>query len=274
MQTRIALLATLGLLVFAHPAQSAPQTIGAQWEYTDASRMETDEGTSLCLQLERASIARIPQSQRFNGMFCVSNPSDAALLLGIGGTRKDGCRYSAKGQATITLSNIQLLPEDEMYDERLEADLVAVRQNTVTLPLTDSCKGSAESASGFHDVRAAVRALASHADYQGLKDSDFANIDEATGLAELDASTQMYLPEGSTDTLVIYTENNAGTPFLTVERYNAQGWSDVSAAVLPGYSNRNGSNYSLDTSGRTPTIKGGQPKANWKYVGGRFVREK
>lgn len=134
MQTRNALLATLTLLAFAHSAQSAPLTVTAQWEYTDASRMETDEGTNLCLQLERASITRIPQSQRFHGRFCVSNPSDAARLLGIGSTRKEGCRYSAKGQATITLSNIQLLPEDKMYEERLEADLVAVRQNTLTPP--------------------------------------------------------------------------------------------------------------------------------------------
>lgn len=274
MQTRNALLATLSLLAFAHPAQSAPQTVATQWEYTDASRMETDEGTSLCLQLEKASIARIPQSQRFNGTFCVSNPSDAARLLGIGNIRKEGCKYFAKGQADVTLSNIQLLPEDEMYDERLEADLVAVRQNTITSPLTNSCESNAGAVSGFSDIHGAIHALASHRDYQGLTDSDFSNIDEATGVAELDASTQIYLPEGSTDTLVIYTENNAGTPFLTVERYNAQGWSDVSAAVLPGYSNRNGSNYSLDMSGRTPTIKGGQPKANWKYVGGRFVREK
>lgn len=273
MQTRNALLATLVLLAFAHPAQSSPQTVGAQWEYTDASGIETDEGTSLCLQLERASIARVPQSQRFNGTFCVSNPSDAALLLGIGGTRKDGCRYSAKGQATITLSNIQLLPEDEMYDERLEADLVAVRQNTVTLPLTDSCKGSAESASGFHDVRAAVRALASHADYRGLKDSDFANIDEATGLAELDASTQMYLPEGSTDTLVIYTENNAGTPFLTVERFDGLQWRDVSAATLPGYVNRNGSNYYLDETAGVVKVRSLPAKKAWRYSGGRFVQE-
>ena len=119
MQTRNALLTTLTLLAFAHSAQSAPLTVTAQWEYTDASRMETDEGTNLCLQLERASITRIPQSQRFHGRFCVSNSSEAARLLGIGSTRKEGCRYSAKGQATITLSNIQLLPEDEMYEERL-----------------------------------------------------------------------------------------------------------------------------------------------------------
>lgn len=273
MQTRNALLATLGLLAFAHPAQSAPQTVGAQWEYTDASRMETDEGTSLCLQLERASIARIPQSQRFNGTFCVSNPSDAARLLGIGGTRKDGCRYSAKGQATITLSNIQLLPEDEMYEERLEADLVAVRQNAVTHPLSDSCSANAGATGGFHDVRAAVRALASHPDYRGLTDSDFASIDEATGLAELDASTQMYLPEGSIDTLIIYTENNAGTPFLTVAHFDGKQWSDVSAATLPGYANRNGTNYYLDSAGGAVRVRSLPGKKAWRYSNGRFVME-
>ena len=274
MQTRNALLATLTLLAFAHSAQSAPQTVTAQWEYTDASRMETDEGTNLCLQLDRISTARIPQSQRSSGQLCVSNPSDAARLLNIASARKDGCRYTAKGQAIIVLSNIQLLPEDEMYDERLEADLVAVRQNTVTLPLTDSCKGSAESASVFHDVRAAVRALASHADYRGLKDSDFANIDEATGLAELDASTQMYLPEGSTDTLVIYTENNAGTPFLTVARYNGTGWSDVSASVLPAYTSRNGSNYFLDANSGEITVRDVKTREKWTYLNGKFSPER
>lgn len=273
MQTRSALLATLTLLAFAHPAQSTPQTVTAQWEYIDASRMETDEGTNLCLQLDRTSTARLPQSQRFGGKFCVSNPSDAARLLGIGSTRKEGCRYSAKGQATITLSNIQLLPEDEIYEERLEADLVAIRQNTVTDPLSDSCNANTGAAGGFHDVRAAVRALASHPDYRGLTDSDFASIDEAAGLAELDASTQMYLPEGSTDTLIIYTENNAGTPFLTVERFDGRQWRDVSAATLPGYVNRNGSNYYLDGAGGVVKVRSLPAKKAWRYSGGRFVQE-
>ncbi len=274
MQTRNALLTTLTLLAFAHSAQSAPQTVTAQWEYTDASRVETDEGTSLCLQLERASITRVPQSQRFNGRLCVSNPSDAARLLGIRSTRKEGCRYSAKGQANVSLSNIQLLPEDEMYDERLEANLVAVSQNTFTHALTNSCDANAGTAGGFQDVRAAIRALASHPRYQGLADSDFASIDEANGLAELDASTQMYLPKGSIDTLVIYTENNAGTPFLTVERYGGGRWLDVSAVVLPGYTNRNGTNYYLDSSTQGTTVRDVRERRKWTYQLGKFSSER
>lgn len=90
-------------------------------------------------------------------------------------------------------------------------------------------------------------------------------MDAASGLAELDASTQMFLPPGSTDTLVMYTENNAGTPFLTVERFDGRQWRDVSAATLPGYVNRNGSSYCLDGAGGAVQVQSLPAKKVWRY---------
>lgn len=275
MLNRIALATALALCPLASQAQVTPLVVSGQWEYRDASQKETDEGVSLCFRLDTASTARSPQLRQFGGALCVSNPAEGAKLVGIAqGPQRAGCGYSAKGEADVVLSGMRVLPEDEMYDERLEARLVDVKAKRATSPLTSDCSNDELAVStGFKSIYDAIMALKAHSDYASLAVSDFVRVDAASGLAELDASTQMFLPPGSTDTLVIYTENNAGTPFLTVERFDGRQWRDVSAATLPGYVNRNGSNYYLDGAGGIVKVRSLPAKKAWRYSGGRFVQE-
>lgn len=275
MLNRIALATALALCPLASQAQVTPLVVSGQWEYRDASQKETDEGVSLCFRLDTASTARSPQLRRFGGALCVSNPAEGAKLVGITqGPQRAGCGYSAKGEAAVVLSGMRVLPEDEMYDERLEARLVDVKAKRATSPLTSDCSNDELAVSaGFKSIYDAIMALKAHSDYASLAVSDFVRVDAASGLAELDASTQMFLPPGSTDTLVIYTENNAGTPFLTVERFYGRQWRDVSAATLPGYVNRNGSNYYLDETDGVVKLRNLPAKKAWRYSEGRFVQE-
>ncbi|WP_313644212.1 hypothetical protein [Stenotrophomonas sp.] len=275
MLNRIALATALALCPLASQAQVTPLVVSGQWEYRDASQKETDEGVSLCFRLDTASTARSPQLRRFGGALCVSNPAEGAKLVGITqGPQRAGCGYSAKGEAAVVLSGMRVLPEDEMYDERLEARLVDVKAKRATSPLTSDCSNDELAVSaGFKSIYDAIMALKAHSDYASLAVSDFVRVDAASGLAELDASTQMFLPPGSTDTLVFYTENNAGTPFLTVERFDGRQWRDVSAGTLPGYVNRNGSNYYLDGADGVVKLRNLPAKKAWRYSEGRFVQE-
>ena len=275
MSKRIAWVAGLALCPLISQAQVGPLVVNGQWEYSDASQKETDEGVSLCLRLDAASMAQSPQLRQFGGALCVSNPTEGAKLLGIAqGPRRAGCGYSAKGEATVALSGVRVLPEDEMFDERLEARLAGVKAKRITVPLTSDCSDQATvAASGFKGIYDAIAALKAHPDYASLSVSDFVRVDAASGLAELDASTQMFLPSGSTDTLVMYTENNVGTPFLTVERFDGRQWRDVSVEALPGYTNKNGSNYYLDGTGRAAKVRSLPAKKAWRYSEGRFVPE-
>ncbi len=275
MLNRIALATALALSPLASQAQVTPLVVSGQWEYRDASQKETDEGVSLCFRLDTASTARSPQLRRFGGALCVSNPAEGAKLVGITqGPQRAGCGYSAKGEAAVVLSGMRVLPEDEMYDERLEARVVDVKAKRATSPLTSDCSNDELAVSaGFKSIYDAIMALKAHSDYASLAVSDFVRVDAASGLAELDASTQMFLPPGSTDTLVFYTENNAGTPFLTVERFDGRQWRDVSAGTLPGYVNRNGSNYYLDGTDGVVKLRNLPAKKAWRYSEGRFVQE-
>ncbi|TDB29436.1 hypothetical protein ATCM_18315 [Stenotrophomonas sp. ATCM1_4] len=275
MLNRIVLVTALALCPLASQAQVAPLVVSGQWEYRDASQKETDEGVNLCFRLDTASTARSPQLRQFGGALCVSNPAEGAKLLGIvQGPHRVGCGYSAKGEAAVVLSGLRVLPEDEMYDERLEARLADVKAKRTTSPLVSDC-GNKEPvvSAGFKSIYDAIAALKAHPNYASLSMSDFARIDAVSGLAELDASTQMFLPPGSSDTLVMYTENNVGTPFLTVERFDGRQWRDVSATTLPGYVNRNGSNYYLDVSGGAGKVRNLPARKAWRYSGGRFVAE-
>ncbi|MCI2260909.1 hypothetical protein [Xanthomonas indica] len=276
MLNRIVLATALALFPLASQAQVSPLVVSGQWEYRDASQKETDEGVNLCFQLDAASTSRSPQLRQFGGALCVSNSAEGSKLLGIAqAPQRTGCGYSAKGEATVVLSGLRVLPEDEMYDERLEARLADVKAKRTMLPLTSDCgnnSGLAASA-GFKSIYDAIAALKAHSDYASLSVSDFVLVDAASGLAELDASTQIFLPPGSTDTLVVYTENNTGTPLLTVERFDGRQWRDVSAATLPGYVNRNGSSYYLDVNGGTVKVRSLPAKKAWRYSGSRFVQE-
>ncbi len=275
MLNRIALVVALALYPLASQAQVAPLAVSGQWEYRDASQKETDEGVNLCFQLDTASTARSPQLRQFGGALCVSNPAEGAKLLRLAQVaRRAGCAYSAEGVASIVLSGLRTLPEDEMYEERLEAHLMLVTANRTTSPLASDCGDKASAVTpSFKSIHDAIAALKAHPDYANLSVSDLVRVDAASGLAELDASTQMFLPSGSTDTLVMYTENNVGTPFLTVERFDGRQWRDVSVAVLPGYTNKNGSNYYLDGTGGAVKVRSLPAKKAWRYSEGRFVPE-
>ncbi|WP_329772336.1 hypothetical protein [Stenotrophomonas maltophilia] len=275
MLNRTILVMALAMSPLASQAHVAPLVVSGQWEYRDASQKETDEGVSLCFRLDAASTARNPQLRQFSGALCVSNPAEGAKLLGIAqGTRRAGCGYSAKGEAAVVLSGLRVLPEDEMYDERLEARLADVKAKRTTSALTSDC-GNKEPVvtAGFRSIYDAIAALKVHSGYASLSVSDFVRVDASSGLAELDASTQMFLPPGSPDTLVMYTENNVGTPFLAVERFDGRQWRDVSAVILPGYTNRNGSNYYLDRSGIAVKVRSLPARKAWRYSNGRFVQE-
>lgn len=275
MLNRTVLATALALFPLALQAQVSPLLVSGQWEFRDASQKETDEGVNLCFQLDAASTSRSPQLRQFGGALCVSNPAEGAKLLGIGqAPQRAGCGQSAKGEAAVALSGLRVLPEDEMYDERLEARLTDVKAKRTTSPLTSDC-GTKESATstGFKSIYDAIAALKAHPDYASLTVSDFVRVDAASGLAELDASTQVFLPPGSVDTLVMYTENNAGTPFLTVERFDGRQWQDVSAAALPGYASKNGTNYYLDGTGGAVKVRSLPAKKAWRYSDGRFFQE-
>lgn len=274
MLNRIVLVTALALCPLASQAELTPLVVSGQWEYRDTSQKETDEGVSLCFRLDVASTARNPQLRQFGGALCVSNPAEGAKLLGIAqGPQRAGCSYNAEGEAAVVLSGLRVLPEDEMYDERLEARLVDVKAKRTTSPLASDCGNKDLVVPGFKSIYDAIAALKAHPDYASLSVSDFVRVDAASGLAELDASTQMFLPPGSTDTLVMYTENNAGTPYLTVERFDGHQWRDVSAATLPGYINSNGSNHYLDGASGAVKARNLSPRAAWRYSAGRFVPE-
>lgn len=149
---------------------------------------------------------------------------------------------------------------------------------TFALGGDDSSKGAAqqgESASsvGFKSIRDAIAELWAHPDYANLREADFSRIDVAKGVAEADANTRFFLPSGSADTLVIYTENNVGTPFLTVQRFDGRQWVDVSVTALPGYTNKNGTNYYLDSTGGAVRVRSLPEKRAWRYNNGRFAVE-
>ncbi len=130
---------------------------------------------------------------------------------------------------------------------------------------------------GFKSIRDAIAELWAHSDYANLRETDFSRIDVARGIAEVDASTQMYLPPGSTDTLVTYYEGNSGLHELIAYRYDGKQWRDISREVLPGYqadaSRFRGTNYYLDGAGGTVKVRSLPAKKAWRYSGGRFVQE-
>lgn len=279
MLNRIALVTALALCPLASQAQVTPLVVSGQWEYHDASQKETDEGVSLCFRLDAASTARNPQLRQFGGALCVSNPAEGAKLLGIAqGPHRAGCGYNVKGEAAVVLSGLRVLPEDEMYDERLEARLADVKAKRTTSPLTSDC-GNKELvvSAGFKSIYDAIAALKAHSDYASLSVSDFVRVDAASGLAELDASTQMFLPPGSADTLVTYYDGNSGLHELNVYRYDGRQWRDVSRDLLPSYTTDatrfRGTNYYLDGTDSAVKVRSLPAKKAWRYSGGRFVPE-
>lgn len=147
----------------------------------------------------------------------------------------------------------------------------SLRSNESTL--TDESQKSVLS-SGFGSIRDAISELWAHPDYANLKAEDFERIEPSRGLAEIDASTQIFLPPGSKDTLVIYTENNAGVPFLRVDRFDGRQWRDVSAATLPGYTAGEGTNFYLDTANAKVIVRSTRTKQAWHYTNGQFAAER
>ncbi len=277
MLTRLAIVASLAIVPLPSVAQGL-LTVTGQWEYRDASRMETDEGLNVCFQLDAASVARNPQLQQLGGVLCLSNPSDAAKLLGVVPSgQKPGCKYVAKGTASVVLANVKLLPEDEMYDERIEARLMQVRVNRVTSPLGSDCDRRSTS-QGFASINEAIAALGTHPGYVGVSASDFVRIDASNGYAELDASTQMWLPRGASNMLVTYYEGNSGLHELGVYRYEGGRWHNASSDVLPGYTESakhfKGTNFYLDSSNGRPVLRSLPGREAWTYANGRFARQK
>lgn len=151
---------------------------------------------------------------------------------------------------------------------------------TFALDGGDSSNGVPEestSSIGFKSIRDAIAELWAHSDYANLRETDFSYIDVAKGIAEVDAGTQMFLPPGSTDTLVTYYEGNSGLHELMAYRYDGNQWRDISREVLPGYqtdaSRFRGTNYYLDGTGGTVKVRSLPAKKAWRYSGGRFVQE-
>ncbi|MNM86084.1 hypothetical protein D3C81_982270 [compost metagenome] len=139
------------------------------------------------------------------------------------------------------------------------------------------CGTTADASSSFKSSHDAIAALKAHPDFATLSASDFARIDAVTGLAELDASTQVFLPSGSPDTLVTYYDGNSGIHELSGYRFAEGKWLNVSREVFPGYQEDvarfRGTNFYLDAGSGTPKVRTLPDKKAWHYVGGRFVRE-
>ncbi|MCU1055340.1 hypothetical protein JAK47_12450 [Stenotrophomonas maltophilia] len=277
MLNRFAIAVSLAFVPLCSQAQSY-LTVTGQWEYHDASRMETDEGLNVCFQLDATSVARNPQLQQLGGALCLSNPSEGAKLLGVvQAAQGPGCKYVAKGTATVVLANVRLLPEDDMYDERIEARLLRVRVNRVTSPLGSDCDRRSNS-QGFASINEAIAALGTHPGYAGVSASDFVRIDASNGYAELDASTQMWLPRAASNMLVTYYEGNSGLHELGVYRYEGGRWRNASSDVLPGYTESvrqfKGTNFYLDSSNGRPVLRSLPGRDAWTYANGRFARQK
>ncbi|WP_333580436.1 hypothetical protein [Stenotrophomonas geniculata] len=275
MLNRLVIAASLAFVPLCSQAQSY-LTVTGQWEYHDASRIETDEGLNVCFQLDAASLARNPQLQKLGGALCLSNPSEGAKLLGVvPNAQRPGCKDVAKGTATVVLANVRLLPEDEMYDERIEARLMQVRVNRVTSPLGTDCDRPS-AAQGFASIHEAIAALRTHPSYAGVSASDFVRIDASSGYAELDASTQIWLPRGAANMLVTYYEGNSGLHELSVYRYEGEQWHNASRDVLPGYADSaqfNGTNFYLDSSDGKLVLRRLPGREAWAYANGRFARQ-
>lgn len=277
MLNRFAIAVSLAFVPLGSQAQSH-LTVTGQWEYHDASRMETDEGLNVCFQLDATSVARNPQLQQWGGALCLSNPSEGARLLGVvQAAQRPGCKYVAKGTATVVLANVRLLPEDEMYDERIEARLMQVRVNRVTSALGSDCDRSITSR-GFASIHEAIAALGTHPSYAGVSASDFVRIDAGNGYAELDASTQMWLQRGASNMLVTYYEGNSGLHELGVYRYEGGRWHNASSDVLPGCTESakkfKGTNFYLDSSNGRPVLRSLPGREAWTYANGRFARQR
>ena len=136
--------------------------------------------------------------------------------------------------------------------------------------------GNISVSTGFKTITDAIKALKKYPAYAHESLGDFRE-EVPTGYALLlttsGANVDFYLPPGSADTLVTYTENNAGKPLLTVLRFDGKKWTDVSSTVLPGYINKNGTNYLLDSDYKTPVVRDARTKQAMKYEGGKFVPE-
>lgn len=267
-------------------AQGSALTVPGQWEYADATQQATGEGLRLCIRADEQAAKQSSLLGRVEGRLCVSNPEDAPELLGFPvPDKKPDCAHRAKGNASFVLSELAILPEDEMYPERLEARLISVGENRITQPLETSCFDwttgedviQGISFDGFKSIHDAIDALKSHASYADLSLSDFIRVDSASGRAELDASTQMLLPSGSSDTLVFYYEGNSGLHELSVHRYDGRAWSNISLDVLPEYtedvSHLRGTSYFLDSSDGQVKVRDVETKRAWHYNGTRFVPE-
>jgi hypothetical protein len=134
---------TVALMLLLMPlslnAQGRKVEVSVDWSYVNASAQETDEGINVCVSLaSMASIRKMPEAGKYDE-FCLSNPEDAGIMLGVSVSPKSQCRYTAKGTAYVWLDNIDVLPEDEMYDERLQARLVSVEESSITEPVSMSC---------------------------------------------------------------------------------------------------------------------------------------
>jgi len=164
-----------------------------------------------------------------------------------------------------------------MYDERVEARLTVVRANQLTSPLGSNCARSAVASKGFASIYDAIDTLGTHPVYRETSASDFVRIDTSSGFAELDASTQMWLPSGSSNTLVTYYEGNSGLHELSVYRYEGGHWHDVSKDALPGYTENsrqfNGTNFYLESRGGKPVMRSLPGKKAWRFSGDRFIPE-
>lgn len=241
------------------PAHSQSQTppFEASWEYVDASRMQTDEGVSVCLVVDKVVASSHQLLRRFDGHLCLSNDQDALRMLGVRAPRlEDDCRYTASGRIKAVLTNIAVLPVNEMEPERLEGRLARVITSTTTSALKSECSQSTSSNVHFGTIMDAIfQLLSTNPEYDEYLAANFERIDEKVGLASVDASHQIYLPPGSADTLVVYQESNHGTPYLSVIRFDGNTWVDVSSLTLRGYSNDYGSNYRLDDSNNFPVVR-------------------
>ena len=167
----------------------------------------------------------------------------------------DGRRVAGRVRIPVDFS---ISSNDDSYEDAPIAEPArddANRKSGASLTARSGTRSA--SVTGFGDIREAIAALRTHPDYAGISAADFGGIDEKRNLAQLDASTSIFLPPGSHDTVVIYYEGNSGRHELTVHRLEDGQWQDVSRQALASYernsSRYRGTNYILDTS--KPEVK-------------------
>lgn len=274
----------IGLLPDVANAQQAQrlQLVGT-WVFADARQQETDEGLRFCFQANSLTRLQHPQLRRLEGNLCVTNPLKAlgdmkVTLPQLAPT----CAFRGEGSGWLTVQGLRVLPEDEMYEERIEATLVELSFPKIIQSFRTVCgygdEEQEEVATVFDDVR---HAIDSNPDFSEMLSAYSQYVPEHSYMT-LGVEHTIWLPNGKADVVVWMAEGNSALHQLTVHRQVNGQWRNDSALLLPGYQNEldnpprggwrwRGTNYSLQLRNGAPYLHRLDTGREYRYDGKSFV---